>query len=61
MTSGNPKQFNFNYNPWGRKIEDCAIRAIAAATGLDYRVVCKKLGYACKNGYGLTRKSGASI
>ena len=61
MEQKNQKWINFSFNPWNKRIEDCAIRAIAAATGLDYRVVCKKLGYACKNGYGLTRKSGASI
>ena len=61
IMSGNPKHFNFNYNPWGLHISDCAIRAIAAATGLDYRAVCNMLKYKWKNGYGLLRDSGASM
>ena len=36
----NSKFIKFNYNPWKARTGDCAIRAIVAATGLDYRVVC---------------------
>ena len=36
----NPKRLNFNFNIWNKHIPDCAIRAISAATGLDYRAVC---------------------
>ena len=57
----NPKWINFNFNPWGKHIGDCAIRATSAATGLDYRVVCKRLKMAYKNGYGLIRDTGVSI
>jgi hypothetical protein len=51
----------FNYNPWKVSTGDCAIRAIVAATGLDYRVVCKKLGVSWKNGKGLIRDSGINL
>lgn len=57
----NSKLIRFSFNPWGKRISDCSIRAISAATGLDYRVVCKMLGYAWKNGYGLIRERGASM
>lgn len=57
----NPKWIIFNYNPWDQHIGDCAIRAISAATGLDYREVCKRLKMAYKNGYGLIRDTGVSI
>ena len=57
----NPKWIIFNYNPWGKRIGDCAIRAISAATGLSYKEVCKRLKMACKNGYGLVRDTGVSI
>lgn len=57
----NPKLLVFNYNPWGQHIADCAIRAISAATGLDYRVVCKMLGCSYKNGYGLIRDTGVPL
>lgn len=51
----------FNFNPWKKHIDDCAIRAISGATGLDYRVVCKKLGVSWKTGYGLIRKIGIDL
>ena len=57
----NPKRLNFNFNIWNKHIPDCAIRAISAATGLDYRAVCQMLGYAWKNNYGLIRQSGSSM
>lgn len=43
MASNDTLWMNANFNPWKAHIGDCAIRAIAAATGLDYRIVCKKL------------------
>lgn len=51
----------FNYNPWKAKIGDCAIRSIVAATGLDYREVCKRLGVAWKYGKGLIRDTGIDL
>lgn len=57
----NPKRLHFNFNPWGKFLPDCSIRAISAATGLDYRVVCNMLKYKWKNGYGLMRERGASM
>lgn len=52
---------NANFNPWGAHVGDCAIRAISAATGLDYREVCKRLHVSYKNGKGLMRDSGISL
>lgn len=57
----NPKWIYFNFNPWKAHIGDCAIRAISAATGLDYREVCKKLGVSYKNGHGLIRDTGIDL
>lgn len=57
----NPRYLKFNFNPWEQRISDCAIRATSAATGLDYREVCKRLKMSYKNGKGLIRDSGISI
>lgn len=51
----------FNYNPWKVRTGDCAIRAIVGATGLDYRIVCKRLGVSWKNGKGLIRDTGIDL
>lgn len=50
-----------NYNKWGKNIDDCAIRSISAGLGMDYEVVCRKFGVACKKGYGLIRKTGINL
>lgn len=57
----NPYFIRFNFNPWKRAIDDCAIRAISGATGLSYKEVCRRYGAACKNGYGLVRKTGIDL
>lgn len=57
----NPYWIKINFNPWKKNIDDCAIRSISAATGLDYREVCKRLGVAWKNNYGLIRKTGIDL
>lgn len=59
--AANLKQLDFNFNPWGKYIPDCSIRAISAATGLDYRVVCNMLKMSYKNGYGLIRDTGVQL
>jgi len=43
---------NVNLNKWGKDTYDCAIRSLVAATGLDYELVCKKLGVKCVPGEG---------
>lgn len=60
MTS-NSYLIRFNYNPWKARTGDCAIRAIVAATGLDYREVCRRLGVSWKNGKGLIRDTGIDL
>lgn len=57
----NRKWICFSFNPWKKLRPDCAIRAISAATLLDYREVCKQLGVAYKNGMGLIRDSGIDL
>ena len=57
----NPRWIKTNYNPYGKRIGDCAIRAIVAATGLDYREVCKRLGVAFTKGKGLRRDTGIEL
>lgn len=51
----------FNFNPWGKHIDDCAIRAITGATGLDYRIVCKMLGQKYRDGHGLDHDLGIDL
>lgn len=48
----------FNFNKYGQNINDCAIRAVVQAIGMDYDIVCKKLGCSFKRGHGLIRDSG---
>ena len=57
----NPYWKYVNFNPWKKTIDDCAIRAISAGTGLDYREVCRRLGFSFKYGYGLIRQSGTDL
>ena len=61
MTSKNPRWINFNFNPWNKNISDCAIRAVVAATGLDYRAVCKRFGVSYVKGKGLRRDTGIDL
>ena len=61
MANKNPKMIVFNFNPWKKHLQDCAIRAISGATGLSYKEVCKKLGVSFKNGYGLIRDNGIDL
>lgn len=56
-----PNLIKVNFNPWKQHIGDCAIRAVSAATGLDYRAVCNKLKVAWKNGRGLVRNGGIDL
>lgn len=57
----NPKWIYANFNPWSKRLNDCPIRAVSAATGLKYQEVCKRFGYSWKNGYGLIRDTGATL
>ena len=61
MASKNPRWINFNFNPWKKNISDCAIRAVVAATGLDYRAVCKRFGVSYVKGKGLRRDTGIDL
>ena len=51
----------FNMNPWKKRIPDCSIRAICAAIGMRYELVCKELGVSWKRGYGLIRDTGVNL
>ena len=57
----NPRWIKFNFNPWNARRPDCAIRGISAATGLDYREVCRILGVSYKNGSGIIRDTGIDL
>ena len=61
MASKNPRWINFNFNPWKKNISDCTIRAVVAATGLDYREVCKRFGVSYVKGKGLRRDTGINL
>lgn len=49
-----------NGNPWQNTLPDCTVRNIALASNWGYRKICKELNAPCKDGYGLTRSSGAA-
>ena len=51
----------FNMNPWKKRIPDCSIRAICAAIGMRYELVCKELGVSWKKGHGLIRDTGIDL
>lgn len=57
----NNKWIKTNYNPWHKNIGDCVIRSIVAATGLDYREVCRRFKVSYKNGHGLIRDTGIKL
>lgn len=57
----NPNWINFNFNCYGKRINDCAIRAVVAATGLDYREVCRRFGVSYVKGKGLRRDTGIGL
>ena len=61
MANKNPRWINFNFNCYGKHISDCAIRAVVAATGLDYREVCKRFGVSYVKGKGLRRDTGINL
>ena len=50
-----------NMNPWGKKLNDCAIRAVSAALQLKYDAVCQIFNRKCKINHGLVDRSGISL
>ena len=52
---------DFNFNKWGKDMPDCAIRSLAAGTGLDYEVICKKLSVQCIKGKGFADTYGIDL
>lgn len=57
----NKKFIDFNFNPYKAHIDDCAVRAITAALGMRYELVCKQLGVSWRKGSGLIRSSGITL
>ena len=51
----------FSFNPWKAHVGDCAIRAVVAAIGMRYELVCKELGVSWKKGRGLIRDTGIDL
>lgn len=51
----------FSFNPWKAHVGDCAIRAICAAIGMKYELVCKEFNVAWKNDQGLIRDTGIDL
>lgn len=51
----------FNFNPWKAHVGDCAIRAVCAAIGMRYELVCKEFGVSWKRGKGLIRDTGIDL
>lgn len=56
-----PYFYKCNYNPWKKRIGDCAIRSVSAALNMSYIEVCKAFHVAWKNGYGLIRDTGIDL
>ena len=50
-----------NMNPWGKKLQDCAIRAVSAALMMKYPAVCKIFGRECEPGTGLAGREGIDL
>lgn len=50
-----------NFNPWGKSIPDCGIRAVSAAIRASYPFVCSLFGKECRPGLGLVGKDGLSL
>ena len=50
-----------NMNPWGRNIDDCAIRAVSAALWMKYQAVCEIFGKRCVPGVGLEGSEGIGL
>lgn len=50
-----------NMNPWGRDINDCAIRAVSAALWMKYDAVCRMFGKKCVPGRGLSGEEGIDL
>lgn len=48
----------FNANKWGKLHGDCAIRSLVIGLGIDYEVICKKLGVKCVKGEGYVAEDG---
>lgn len=61
--SGKPCPYwkNINMNPWGKRIPDCAIRAVSLGLVMRYPFVCKAFGKECKRGYGLYGAEGIDL
>jgi len=51
----------FNANPWGRRINDCVIRALVLGLGISYKAACRELHVAYRDGYGLIRDTGIDL
>ena len=50
-----------NMNPWGKKLEDCAIRAVSAALAMKYSAVCELFGKKCVPGTGMAGTEGIDL
>ena len=50
-----------NMNPWGKKIGDCAIRAVSAALAIKYPAVCQMFRRKCVPGLGLSGEEGIDL
>lgn len=50
-----------NFNPAGKTIPDCAIRAVTAALAMRYSAVCRAFGKEFRPGYGLVGNEGVDL
>jgi len=57
----NPHWVNKNFNPWGKRIPDCGIRAVSAGLRMSYPFVCRLFGKECASGYGLKGREGITL
>lgn len=57
----NPHWVNKNFNPWGKRIPDCGIRAVSAGLRMSYPFVCALFGKKYVPGTGLKGNDGLSL
>lgn len=50
-----------NFNPAGKRIPDCAVRAVSAGLAMRYSTVCRIFGKKYRHGYGLVGEEGIDL
>lgn len=51
--------YNYNANPWKKKLDDCVIRSVSLGLRMKYDAVCDALRLRCTDGIGFEGKNNA--